>query len=211
MRKKTVFFIITLLIKSLRYEILMQQWKEPLFNLPYRMKMPVSHPFCHRTVFGDDWRSIRHNIWMLNCKCVCLQLNPMLLNPCILLSSTKHIIYVLSPSVDCSILCVGWQRLLFLFLFFLLISSQWPVFNHPWGEKWWRREGAGGGVSHWLSHPFSLFFCSSIELAVREREREREKREEKGRERQGGRERDREADWTVLCRRSSLQLRRRLP
>ena len=84
----------------------------------------------------------------------------MLLNPCILLSSTKHIIYVLSPSVDCSILCVGWQRLLFLFLFFCLsVHSDQSLTIH---EEKSGEEGKGLGEESRIDfHIHSAFFSAA--------------------------------------------------
>ena len=104
--------------------------------------------------------------------------------------STKHICVVSICGLQHTV-CGMAKVSSFFFLIFLLIRAQWPIFNHPWGEKWWRREGAGGRsltLTFTSIQPFFFFFLQQ-HWTCSEWERE-ERREE--RDRVGGRETERQ-------------------
>ena len=105
--------------------------------------------------------------------------------------STKHICVVSICGLQHTV-CGMAKVSSFFFLIFLLIRAQWPIFNHPWGEKWWRREGAGGRsltLTFTSIQPFFFFFFLQQHWTCSEWERE-ERREE--RDRVGGRETERQ-------------------
>ena len=102
--------------------------------------------------------------------------------------STKHICVVSICGLQHTV--CGMAKVSF--FFFVLIRAQWPIFNHPWGEKWWRREGAGGRsltLTFTSIQPFFFFFFLQQHWTCSEWERE-ERREE--RDRVGGRETERQ-------------------